>query len=108
MPVDRQPDSSLAGRFCQSTPPQANPCTRLTRVEEDQTVRADQVDTTSTSLTAQQENELLAIRVVELINQLLPLIDRHCAVETEVTIPIQRRQPSTGQTVVIYSLLATE
>ena len=81
---------------------------KLTRVEEDKPVSTDQVDTTSTGLATQQEDELLAVRVVELINQLLSLIDRHCAVETEVTIPIQRHQPSTGQTVVIYSLLATE
>ena len=79
-----------------------------TRIEEDEPVRADEVDTAPTSLTAEQKDKLLAGGVVELIDQLLPLVDRHCAVETEVTVPIQRRQPGKAHTLVVYSLLATE
>ena len=48
---------------------------KLTRVEEDQSVSTDQVDTTTTGFAAQQEDELFAIGVVELIDELLTLVD---------------------------------
>ena len=58
-----------------------------TWVEQDQAIRTDEVDSASTGLAAQQEYELLALRVVELINELLALGDRHRAVQTEEPIP---------------------
>ena len=60
---------------------------RPTRVEEDEPVSTDQVDTTSTGLATQQEDKLLAVRVIELVNQLLPLVDRLRAVQAEVPVP---------------------
>ena len=48
---------------------------KLTRVEEDQSVSTDQVDTTATGFAAQQEDELFAIGVIELIDELLTLVD---------------------------------
>ena len=60
---------------------------RRTRVEQNQAVCADEVDTTSTGFATKQEDKLLPIRVVKLIDQLLPFVDRHGAVQTEVAVP---------------------
>lgn len=63
----------------------------LTRVKEDKSVCADEVDTTSTSLATEQEDKLLAFRVVELVNHLLTLGNGHCAVKPEVPVSIHAR-----------------
>ena len=39
-----------------------------TRIKEDEPVRADKVDTASTSFATEQEDEFLAVRVVELVD----------------------------------------
>lgn len=57
-----------------------------TWVEEDKAVRADEVDTASSSLATEKKHELLAVRVIELVDKLLPLVNRHGAVQAEVAI----------------------
>ena len=65
---------------------------RRTRVEEDETVRADQVDTAATGLTREQEDKVLGIvRIVELVDQLLTLLDRRAALKTEVAVSVRHR-----------------
>ncbi len=61
-----------------------------TGVKQDEPIRADQVDTASSSLATQKEDELLPIGVIELVNKLLPLVDSHSTVQTEVLIPSRR------------------
>ena len=51
-------------------------------IKQDQTVGTDQVDTTSSSFTTEQEHKLLALGVVEPIDELLTLVDVHRSVET--------------------------
>ena len=46
-------------------------------VKKNKTVRSNQVQSTSSCLAAQQEYELIAIRVIEPVDQLLSLVDRH-------------------------------
>ena len=58
----------------------------LTGVKEDETVCADEIDTTSSGLATQQEDELLSFGIVELINELLSLGNGHRAVQTEVAV----------------------
>lgn len=60
---------------------------KRTRVEEDEPVSANQVNTTSTGLATQEEDELLAVGVVKLVDQLLTLVDRLRAVQAEVPVP---------------------
>lgn len=81
-----------------------------TRIEEDEPVRADEVDTASTSFATEQEDELLAIRVVELIDKLLAFVDSHRAVQTEVSVPVAAYMVSTGDDGggCMYSLLASQ
>lgn len=55
-------------------------CRRHTRIEEDEAIGPDEVDTASTRLATQQEYEFLAVGVVELVDKFLSLIDCHCAV----------------------------
>lgn len=43
------------------------------RVEEDEPVATDEVEAASAGTRGQQEDELVACRVIELVNQLLPL-----------------------------------
>ena len=59
-----------------------------TWVEQDKAICSDKVDTTSSSFAAEQEYKFLAIRIVELVDKLLTLIDSHCAIQTEVAISI--------------------
>ena len=71
-------------------------------VEENQAVRANQVDTAPAGLAGQQEHELLrVVGVVELVDHLLPLRRRHRAVQAEVTVsaasfqhPVIHRDPN--------------
>lgn len=63
----------------------------LTRVKQNKPVGTDEVDTASTSLGTEEEDELLALRVVELVHEFLPFRDVHGAVKTEVTIPEENR-----------------
>lgn len=86
-----------------------------TWVEKNQTVGADEVDTTATSLATEEEDELLAFGIVELIDELLTLRDVHRAVESEVPIPEERIGRSRLGPMVqkleggyVYSLLAAQ
>ena len=53
------------------------------RVEEDEPVGADEVEAAAAGLGAEEEDELVAGGVVELVDQLLALVDVHGAVEAE-------------------------
>lgn len=57
-----------------------------TGVKQDQSIRADKVDTASSSFTTEQEDELFAFWIVELVNKLLTLVRGHCAIQTEIRI----------------------
>lgn len=60
-----------------------------TWVEQYQTIRANKVYPASTCLATQQEYELLALRVIELVNKLLALGDSHRAIQAEVPVPMK-------------------
>ena len=53
----------------------------LTRGKEDQAVASNQVEAAATSLTTQKENKLVLGRVIEVLDQLLPLGDACAAVQ---------------------------
>lgn len=61
-----------------------------TRVKQNKAVGANKVDTTSSGLATEKEDEFLPLGVVELIDKLLPLRDAHTAVESEAPIPGER------------------
>lgn len=82
--ADRQQGSSLPGISVHSS---LELNKEHTRIEEDQTVCTNEVDTTSAGFATQQEHELLAFWIVELINELLSLVDGHCTVQSEVAVP---------------------
>lgn len=52
-------------------------------IEEDETVRADEVKAAATGLGAEEEHEFLAGGVIEFVDELLALVDVHGAVEAE-------------------------
>lgn len=56
---------------------------KRTRIEQDQTIRTDQIDTTSTSFRTQQEDEGFSIWIVELVDQLLSFVRIHRSIESE-------------------------
>lgn len=58
------------------------------RVHKHQAVGTDQVDTTAAGLGRQEENELRAFWVVELVDDFLPLVDGHGAVEPETAVAL--------------------
>jgi len=58
-----------------------------TRIEQNKPVSTNKIDTTSSSLATQEEDEFFPLRVVELINKFLPLRDTHGAVESETPVP---------------------
>jgi hypothetical protein len=60
---------------------------RLTRIEKNQAIRPDQINTTTSSLATQQEYEFLAFRIVKLIDELLSFWYSHGTIQSEVTIP---------------------
>ena len=62
-----------------------------TRVKQDQPVAADEVQSTATSLAAEQEHKLVVLRVIELLDQLLPLADAGAAIQAQEGI-LQRNQ----------------
>ena len=65
-------------------------CCSLTWIEQYQTVRTDEVDTTPSRFTTQKKDELLALGIIELVHQLLSFADGHRAVQAEVAISIGR------------------
>ena len=58
----------------------------LTWVKQDQTIRSDKVDPTSTGFRTEKEDEFFPIRVIELVDELLSFRDVHRAIESEVWI----------------------
>jgi hypothetical protein len=66
-----------------------------TRIKENQPVGTDEIDAASSRLAAQEEHELLAGRVVELVHHLLALRNGHRPVEPEESVPGQAK-PSTS------------
>jgi hypothetical protein len=57
------------------------------RIEQDQTVGTDQVDTTSTSFTTEQEDEFFPFRIIEAVDQLLTLVYVHGTVQPQASVP---------------------
>lgn len=55
----------------------------LTRIKQDQSIRANQVDTTSTRFRTQEEDELFPVGVVELVDEFLSLVRLHRSVESK-------------------------
>ena len=56
------------------------------RIEEDEPVGADEVEAAAAGLAAEEEDELLAVRVVKLVDELLALGDVHGTVEAEAAV----------------------
>jgi hypothetical protein len=71
--------STASGRFL---------CVDTYRIKQNEPIRPDQIDTASTSFTAQQENKLFALWIVETINKLLTLVDVHCAIQSQTSISV--------------------
>jgi hypothetical protein len=71
--VDRQQDSNLSFlRQLNCVPSQS---TIHTWVKENKSIGPNEIDSASTSFAAQEEDEFLPFRVVELVNELLSLCD---------------------------------
>lgn len=68
----------------------------FTRVKQNKPVGTDEVDTTSTSLGTEEEDEFLALWIIELVHKLLPFRDVHGAIQTEVAIPEENRLSKTS------------
>lgn len=75
-----------------SSRPSSSPSNRLTRIKENQPVRSDEVDAATSSLGREKEDELLAVGVVELVDELLTLLRRHGAVQTEEAVAVVERE----------------
>lgn len=75
----------------------------LTRVEQDETIRPDQVDTASSGFTGEQEDKFFPFRVVELINKLLTFLDVRTAFQAEVTISVGYKISGSNTVGVEYS-----
>ena len=56
------------------------------RIEENEAVGADEVKAAAAGLAAEEEDELFAVRVIELVDELLALGDVHGAVEAEAAV----------------------
>lgn len=56
-------------------------------VKQDQSVRTNKVDTTSTGFRTEQKNELLALGVIEPRYDLRSLVDVHRTVKADTAIP---------------------
>jgi len=82
--ADQQRDSNLSG--LNSDMKHMNTMTLLTRIKENKPIRSNKINSTSTSLTAQQENELASFGIIKLINILLALRNSHTTIETEVAV----------------------
>jgi hypothetical protein len=52
----------------------------LTWIKQYQTIRTDEVDTTPAGFATQKKDELLALGIIELIDELLSFVDGHCAI----------------------------
>ena len=61
-------------------------CRVPVRVKEDEPVGSDEVEAAAAGLTAKKKDKLLAVRVVELVDELLALADIHGAIEAEAAV----------------------
>jgi len=67
-------------------------CGRIpVRVKENQSVGTDQVETASSGLAAEQEHKLVSIWIVEPVDQLLSLVDRHRAIQSQNSVSGRER-----------------
>lgn len=57
-----------------------------TWVKQNQSVGTNQVDSASTGFATEQENELLSLRIVELVHEFLSFVNRHCTIEPKEAI----------------------
>ena len=55
-------------------------------IEQNQAIGTNEIETATTGLAAQQEDKLVSIRVVELVDQLLTLVDVHRSVKPKEAI----------------------
>lgn len=65
-------------------------CMRTYRIEQDQTICANQVDTTTTGFTTQQEDRFFPFWVVEAVDKLLSLVDVHRAIQSKTPVSVKR------------------
>jgi hypothetical protein len=57
------------------------------RVEEDKSIRANQVETAATSFATEKENKFAALRIVEFIDKFLAFGNIHSPIESETAVP---------------------
>ena len=55
-----------------------------TRIEEDQPVGTDEIETASSSLAAEEEDEGRVFRIIELIDELLTLLYGYVTIESQI------------------------
>jgi hypothetical protein len=84
--ADQRRDSSLSQLNVEQVLRHHEECIH-TRIKQDETIRANEIDPTSTRLATKQEYELFTLGIVELIHQFLPFADGHAPVESEAAIP---------------------
>lgn len=85
--ADQLPDSSLSTSEIIRTTSGLSSKMIHTRVEENEAVRANQIDTTATRLTTEQKDEFLSVGIIEVVYKLLALADGHATIKSEVAIP---------------------
>ncbi len=91
-PVDQQQDSNLFSTIREDRNGMSG---EHTRVEQYETICANQVDTTSSSLTTEQKDELFSIRIIELVDEFLTFVDCHTTVQSEVAVSVVNVSPRT-------------
>lgn len=84
-------------RFLLSVTPYTSHCLFIirwipVRIEHDQTISSDQIQTAATSLRAQHENESVRFRIVEFFDDFASFLDGHCAIETHIAVASLSRQ----------------
>jgi hypothetical protein len=62
-------------------------CVPTYRIEQDETICSDQVDTTTTGFTTQQKDGFFAFWIVEPVDKLLSLVDVHCTIQPKAPVP---------------------
>ena len=78
-----------------------------TRIEQNQAVGSNEVDPTTTRLTTEKKDKLLAIWIVELINKLLTFGYCHCSVQPEESVPSEGVNEKKGRAAVKEGSLFT-
>ena len=78
-----------------------------TRVKQHQPVASNEVQSTPTSLAAEQEDELVVLWVIELLDQLLALADASAAVQSQEGI-LQYRQKLSATSALLTASCASD